>query len=553
MRKTPPLKITWKVFVNRKVFVNLIASSQKIRGCWFKMRIRRILNQPVLLLIERLRALGVLLKTPSLPRLIEKTSFTLFLALILGGSPAAILLQAGDPAPYGVKGGQPPQESSPNPQNPLPARAGGGAIVLRTLASPTAAGTPYFRYPVVAGSITSEYFDHESNPGLVTFYNGRHSSQGAGFYFSCSPSGMYDWVGCEDAVAGAGACSLNRQLWYDGHHGTDYEFSANWYTGSTCDLARFTGITAKIYAPAPGKVLMAGTDPNRPANGWHIRLMHDLNGNGNYNDDNFRSVYLHFTANALAVSPGQVVTEGQYLGLGGSTGYSSSPHLHFEVQRSSDNFQTNYWPVDPYGWEGSTKDPWPYLNTNLWKQPVRPAHAYHLPFISNAYPNCPNCGQLLQNGDFESGQTAWSEQGGTLIRLLGDPALTAAPFSGNYLAWLGGQDSTTTVLNQDFTVPAGITGGILRYWILIQSSESGPAADYFYVRLRKLDGTVLQDVERLDNTFPYRDVWILREVPLINLTPYRGQTIRLNTKAVTNAANPSSFFIDDVALFGTAP
>ena len=110
---------------------------------------------------------------------------------------------------------------------------------------------------------------------------------------------------------------------------------------------------------------MAGTDPNRPANGWHIRLKHDLNGNGNFDDDNFRSVYLHFTANALAVVPGQIVSEGQYLGLGGSTGYSSSPHLHFEVQRSSDYFQTNYWSVDPYGWQGQGSDPWPYQNVNL--------------------------------------------------------------------------------------------------------------------------------------------------------------------------------------------
>ena len=81
-------------------------------------------------------------------------------------------------------------------------------------------------------------------------------------------------------------------------------------------------------------------------------MKHDLNNNGNFDDDNFRSIYLHFTANALAVVPGQIVEEGQYLGLGGSTGYSSSPHLHFEVQRSADYFQSTYWSVDPYGWTG---------------------------------------------------------------------------------------------------------------------------------------------------------------------------------------------------------
>ena len=81
---------------------------------------------------------------------------------------------------------------------------------------------PYFRFPVVAGSTISEFFDHNPTAGLVTFSNGRHSSSGAGYFFTCSASGMYDWVGCEDPVAGADACSLNRQLWYDGHKGTDF-------------------------------------------------------------------------------------------------------------------------------------------------------------------------------------------------------------------------------------------------------------------------------------------------------------------------------------------
>ena len=71
----------------------------------------------------------------------------------------------------------------------------------------------------------SGYFDHQSAAGLLTFYDGRHSSSGAGFYFSCTNPSMYDWVGCEDAVSGEVACSNNRELWYDGHKGIDYEYS----------------------------------------------------------------------------------------------------------------------------------------------------------------------------------------------------------------------------------------------------------------------------------------------------------------------------------------
>ena len=178
---------------------------------------------------------------------------------------------------------------------------------------------------------------------------------------------MNDWVGCEDNVVGEPLCSNNHELWYDNHKAIDYEYSFNWHTGSSCNVGQFSGITYPIYAPASGRVVWAGYDPSRPANGWHIRIKHDLNNNSNYDDDNFRSVYLHFVENSLAVNQGDIVSEGQYLGLGGMTGTASTPHLHFEVQRSSDNFQSDIWSVDPYGWSGEGADQWPYTNYSLWK------------------------------------------------------------------------------------------------------------------------------------------------------------------------------------------
>ena len=460
------------------------------------------------------------------------------------------------------------RESAPGvaaPQGMVPKAAAQAVPVLALDEAALQGSQPFFRYPVVPGSTISGHFDHNQGNDLVTFYDGRHNqSVNHGFFFSCPEVGMYDFVGCQDSVSGEGGCSNDRELWYDGHKGTDYEYSANWYTGAVCDTARFKGVVMPVYAPAKGKVLMAGYDPSRPANGWHIRLMHDLNGNGNFNDDNFRSVYLHFTAYALAVTPGQIVSEGQYLGLGGSTGYSSSPHLHFEVQRSSDYFQTNYWSVDPYGWQGPGADPWPYLNVVLWRVETPPTptpsptstpanmnYKMNLPVAMREEDfGCPFCKSLLQNGDFESGHQAWVENGVDVITSTSHPKLPVIPYSGNWLAWLGGRSNAEDGLSQSFTFPQGFTSLNLSYVFRLNTAETGGAADWMTVRLRDGNGNLIRELDGMDNTFAAPGQWVQRAMTVADLGAWAGQTLELSFEAHTNSAAVTNFYLDEVSLQG---
>ncbi|BDD11044.1 hypothetical protein FUAX_34760 [Fulvitalea axinellae] len=50
-----------------------------------------------------------------------------------------------------------------------------------------------------------------------------------------------------------------------------------------------------------------------------------------YHNDGTFARYGHLKKNGALVKPGQKVTAGQVIGLSGNTGYSSGPHLHFEV------------------------------------------------------------------------------------------------------------------------------------------------------------------------------------------------------------------------------
>ena len=56
------------------------------------------------------------------------------------------------------------------------------------------------------------------------------------------------------------------------------------------------------------------------------------------------SVYAHFQAGSLQVSPGQSVGVGTQLGNVGSTGQSTGPHLHFEILLGGVT------PTDPFTW-----------------------------------------------------------------------------------------------------------------------------------------------------------------------------------------------------------
>jgi murein DD-endopeptidase MepM/ murein hydrolase activator NlpD len=47
--------------------------------------------------------------------------------------------------------------------------------------------------------------------------------------------------------------------------------------------------------------------------------------------------YMHLAPSGVEVAPGQAIKRGQEIGLSGNTGYSSTPHLHFQVMTAADD------------------------------------------------------------------------------------------------------------------------------------------------------------------------------------------------------------------------
>ena len=86
-----------------------------------------------------------------------------------------------------------------------------------------------------------------------------------------------------------------------------------WHSG--IDIGNYYG--APVYAAASGYVQQSGWYGGY---GRYIRISHDFG---------LQTAYAHMSS--LAVSAGAYVKKGQVIGYVGSSGYSTGPHLHFEV------------------------------------------------------------------------------------------------------------------------------------------------------------------------------------------------------------------------------
>lgn len=104
------------------------------------------------------------------------------------------------------------------------------------------------------------------------------------------------------------------------------------------DLSAPTGTA--IYAAADGEVTFSGRYPLKyGVNWWRFGNVVVLN-----HADRFITIYAH--CDTVAVKPGQRVRQGETIATVGSTGWSTNPHLHYEVRSDLEQPGT-YAPIDP--------------------------------------------------------------------------------------------------------------------------------------------------------------------------------------------------------------
>lgn len=136
---------------------------------------------------------------------------------------------------------------------------------------------------------------------------------------------------------------------YDEHDGSDYLLVGGF---DTMDAG-----SAVIVAAAPG-VVVETDDGNYDRCEATVEGI-DCDGYemaANYvileHDGGWRTKYWHMKTDSVAVAVGDTVACGDRLGLVGSSGYSSMPHLHFELEGLEGEW------IDPYAGEHSQEETW---------------------------------------------------------------------------------------------------------------------------------------------------------------------------------------------------
>ena len=90
-----------------------------------------------------------------------------------------------------------------------------------------------------------------------------------------------------------------------------------------CDIAGSNIYGTPIVAAADGVVSLV--DYNSGGYGYYVMVNH-----GNLDGNNYVTLYAHMSAQAAYV--GKTVSKGDVIGYVGNTGFSTGPHLHFEIR-----------------------------------------------------------------------------------------------------------------------------------------------------------------------------------------------------------------------------
>lgn len=163
----------------------------------------------------------------------------------------------------------------------------------------------------------------------------------------------HDPIQQDDTLLGAATCTdyMGRGFpnCYDQHHGNDYILDGDFSVMDTQPAAVLAAADGIIISVVDGHYDKCHPGPDfnitcdgNPIIANHVQIEHA---------DGIVSKYWHLRKDSVRVAVGEAVSCGQILGEVGSSGNSSKPHLHFEVEDPEGHLLNPY--AGPYSQEVS--------------------------------------------------------------------------------------------------------------------------------------------------------------------------------------------------------
>jgi thermolysin len=155
----------------------------------------------------------------------------------------------------------------------------------------------------------------------------------------------------------------------------------------------------------------------------------------------------------------------------------------------------------------------------------------------------PGGSELLVNGGFEGSASPWVGSGtGYFYTANGN-----YPHGGTGYIYFGVNNSVSGQSYQQVSIPSSATG-TLTFWLNVTSSETTTTTQYdrLFVEVRNTSGTLLATLATYSNL--NKGTAGAYSQKSLNLSAYKGQTVRVQFRSTTDSSLATTFRVDDASL-----
>jgi hypothetical protein len=151
--------------------------------------------------------------------------------------------------------------------------------------------------------------------------------------------------------------------------------------------------------------------------------------------------------------------------------------------------------------------------------------------------------ELLVNGGFEGSASPWVGSGTGYFYV----ASGNYPQAGTGYIYFGVNNSVSGQSYQQVTIPSTATG-TLTFWLNVTSSETTTTTQYdkLFVEVRNTSGTLLATAATYSNL--NKGTAGVYSQKSLNLSAYRGQTVRVQFRSTTDSSLATTFRVDSASL-----